>query len=343
MINLRYHIVSLVAVFLAVGIGIVMGTTVVDRVTVDALNRRLGTVERSVTGVREENRGLRDQVRVGTDFAAEARDYVLSGHLQGVPVLVVAVAGVDRAVVDTLRGAVTGSGAAMEGTVWFTPRMRLEREEDRRALGALNDSRVGTPVAPAPDVAPDDSAPSTTVMPTPSTTAPEASADDVRTSALRHFAEPGFLSALVTGGFAVYEPPPGAPVPLALEALPVGGTRFALVSGAGAEVGDEVLAIPLAQVLSEGGPRVVAVEAGADSPGGRGVFVGQLRADPVVGAKVSTVDNLESPMGQAAAVLAMEQLALPRLGHFGVGPGAQRLLPQPAPSLAPTTVPSAAP
>ena len=41
MINLRYHIVSLVAVFLALGMGIVMGSTVIDRVTVDALNNNL--------------------------------------------------------------------------------------------------------------------------------------------------------------------------------------------------------------------------------------------------------------------------------------------------------------
>ena len=37
MINLRYHVVSLVAVFLALGVGVLMGSTVIDRVTVDQL------------------------------------------------------------------------------------------------------------------------------------------------------------------------------------------------------------------------------------------------------------------------------------------------------------------
>jgi hypothetical protein len=32
-------------------------------------------------------------------------------------------------------------------------------------------------------------------------------------------------------------------------------------------------------------------------------------------------------MGQAATVLALADLSLARVGHFGVGPGAQRLLP----------------
>jgi hypothetical protein len=72
---------------------------------------------------------------------------------------------------------------------------------------------------------------------------------------------------------------------------------------------------------------MVAAEAGQDSPGGRGVFVGILRKDGNVAPRISTVDDLESPMGQAATVLALEELAGPRFGHFGVGPGADRLLP----------------
>ena len=71
----------------------------------------------------------------------------------------------------------------------------------------------------------------------------------------------------------------------------------------------------------------MAAEAGQDTDGGRGVFVGLVRRDATVNGKVSTVDNLESPMGQAAVVLALEELGESRVGHFGVGPGAQRLLP----------------
>ena len=62
--------------------------------------------------------------------------------------------------------------------------------------------------------------------------------------------------------------------------------------------------------------------------GGRAVFVGLLRND--ASARLSTVDNLESPMGQTATVLALEDLGVPRYGHYGVGPGAQRVLPAPA-------------
>jgi len=109
--------------------------------------------------------------------------------------------------------------------------------------------------------------------------------------------------------------------------IPVAGTRFVVASGAGAEVGDDLLALPLAQVLATAGAKAVAAEAGQDTDGGRAVFVGLIRGDATANGKVSTVDNLESPMGQAAVVLALEELGESRVGHFGVGPGAQRLLP----------------
>jgi len=327
LINLRYHIVSLVAVFLAVGIGIVMGTTVVDKVTVEALNRRLDTVERDVISARDENRQLADRVRLGSDYADQARDFVLDGQLGGVPVLVLAVTGVDRRGVDALGGALAGSGATVQGSVWFTPRMRLDNDADRRALAAL----VGPP-ATVPTTAGPETAPATTAAP---------SADDVRAAALRGVTTPGRLAALVAAGFAVYEAPGPGPstqgtrAVVELASIPLADTRYALVSGAGAEVGDDLLALPLAAALAEGAPRVVAVEAGQDAPGGRGVFVGLLRGDATLGPRLSTIDNVESSMGQAAAVLALEQLGLPRLGHFGVGPGAERLLPQPVPEPVP--------
>ncbi len=45
MINFRYHIVSLIAVFLALGIGLVLGTTFLDDATIDGLERQLDGLE----------------------------------------------------------------------------------------------------------------------------------------------------------------------------------------------------------------------------------------------------------------------------------------------------------
>ena len=305
MINLRYHVVSLVAVFLALGVGVVMGSTVIDRVTVDALEAQVRRVENSVKATQAENRRLDDQLRTVRDFADQARDRIAEGHLQGVTVLVVAVAGVDRKPVDGLRQALASSEATLAGTVWFTAKMRLDNEGDVRAMATALDLSADQP-------------------------------DVLRRQALLRVAaaleggsESNLLPTLLAAGFLAYEGPPDqATSPSsALASLPRGGVRVALVSGAGANVGDDQVATPLAQALGLSSARVVAAEAGQDSPGGRAVFVGLLRKDDVVGPRLSTVDNLESAMGQAATVLALDDLAVPRTGHYGVGPGAQRLLP----------------
>ena len=310
MINLRYHIVSLVAVFLALGLGIVMGSTVISRVTVDALNDRLDTVQRSQGAVREENGRLKGQVDHGQEFAVTTRDQLLRGHLRNVPVMIVAVAGVDRRPVDELRQALVGAQATLQGTVWFTPKMRLSSDGDVRALATALDLSVDRPevvrrLALAKVAAGRDS--------TASDTSP--------------------LSALQLAGFVTYEAPPLATstttlAPPTLASLPLANTRYLVVSGAGAVVGDDAVAVPLVQAYAQASGRVVAVESGVDTDGGRAVFVGLLRGDSLA-ARMSTVDNIESPMGQTAAVLALEDLGVPRFGHYGVGPGAQRVLPQP--------------
>lgn len=325
MINLRYHIVSLVAVFLALGMGIVMGSTVIDRVTVDALNNKLDDVRNSTNAIRDDNGRLKNQVQQGKDFAETTRDQLLRGHLKGVPVMVVAVAGIDRKPVDDLRAALVTAQASVEGTVWFTSKMRLAGDNDVRGMAEALQLVVDRP-------------------------------DVVRRQALARIlvardpsaAEPSPLASLSAAGFVTYDPPPAptttstSSVPPTLASLPLAGTRYIVVSGAGAEVSDDLVAVPFVQTASQpaaspssssGTPpsgRVVAAEAGQDTQGGRAVFVGLLRGDAVVTTRVSTVDNLESPMGQTAAILALEELAVPRLGHYGVGPGAQRILPAPA-------------
>ena len=45
MINLRYHIVSIVAVFLALGIGLALGSTFVDSILVNELKDQVDEFE----------------------------------------------------------------------------------------------------------------------------------------------------------------------------------------------------------------------------------------------------------------------------------------------------------
>jgi hypothetical protein len=63
MINLRYHIVSLTAVFLAIGIGLTLGSTFLDRATVDNLQGQLESLE---TRLQERDEQI-DELEQGRD------------------------------------------------------------------------------------------------------------------------------------------------------------------------------------------------------------------------------------------------------------------------------------
>ncbi len=139
MVNFRFHLVSLTAIFLALGIGIAVGATVVDRATVDFLERRLEGVEQRLDDTDTENDQLRRDLGTWSAFADQARDEAVAGRLEGVPVLVLAVQGIDRRPVDEFRQTLAAATASVQGTVWFTSKLRLEKDEDAAALADLTE------------------------------------------------------------------------------------------------------------------------------------------------------------------------------------------------------------
>jgi hypothetical protein len=315
MLNLRYHVVSLVAVFLALGIGVIMGATVIDRVTVDQLRNRLDSVEGSVRQTRKDNDRLAAQLHTWDRFVDQGRSALLSGQLQGVPVLLVGVDGIDRKSVGDLRGELLTAGASVEGTLWLKDKLNVHNQADANALAAA----LGVP-EDTPDVV-------------------RAAALSKLAGVLRGPGDPaGVIPALRQAGFVDYEAPPSATstsspaiTPPGPGAIPVPGTRTVIASGAGARLDDETMTMPFVTQLALDGVPIVAVEAGQDTPGGRDVFVGLVRDRAETASRVPTVDNLESFIGQAAAVLALRDVGRAPASHYGLGPGAQRLLPEPTP------------
>jgi hypothetical protein len=312
MLNLRYHVVSLVAVFLALGIGVVMGSTVIKGVTVDQLRKRQDSLEASVRNTRHDNDQLASQLRTWERFADQGRTQLLVGQLGNVPVLVVGVQGIDRKPVDALRSQLLVAGANLEGTIWLNDKLNLRSRSDADALATALAVPVDT-------------------------------ADILRATALSRLAtvlggagDPGgVIPALSQGGFVDYEAP-GLPPSSSTTAsppgpgvIPVAGTRTVVISGAGAHLDDDTTTMPFIVQLGLENAPVLAAEAGEDTPGGREVFVGLVRKNGLTAARVSTVDNLESFMGQAAGVLTVAELGRAPAGHYGVGPDAQRLVPEP--------------
>jgi hypothetical protein len=309
MVNFRFHVVSLTAVFLAIAIGIAVGATVVDRATVDALKSRLDAVERRVDRTDGENARLQHDLGTWARFADEAGAEAMAERLQDVPVLVIGVQGINREPVDELRGSLAAADARMQGTVWLTSRLRLDKAEDLSTLATILDTSQRSPDAI------------------------RRVAITRMVAALTGTESSSLLVALRNAAFVEYDPPEGRVVDLG--AVPMPGTLFVVTSAFEPDVPNDQLAVPLtAQLARVGGTRVLAVEAGVEAsgrrPAQRAVFVGPLRQDPAVTGLLSTVDNIEDFRGRFAAVYALRDLAKGKVGHFGVGPGVSGPVPQAA-------------
>jgi len=121
MINLRYHIVSIAAVFLALAIGLALGSTFVDSVLVSNLESRVdqlqadteSAIERqaSAEGALGEAEAERDAALASVEAAASVRfevedlvrPYLPQGRLSGTTTLIVAPESTDRDAVAAIR------------------------------------------------------------------------------------------------------------------------------------------------------------------------------------------------------------------------------------------------
>ena len=83
MIHFRYHVVSLTAVFLALAVGLVLGSTVLNGPMLDALNNQVNTLGRDNSQLREQVSFLEEEASREETFAAEAAPMLLADALTG--------------------------------------------------------------------------------------------------------------------------------------------------------------------------------------------------------------------------------------------------------------------
>jgi hypothetical protein len=346
-INLRYHIVSITAVFLALGIGLTLGSTFLDRVTVDTLKNQLDTVEAQVGETGAENERLSGRVDALEErddhLAEELPERLFDGHLETVPVLVVAARGTEESLVEATVATLSAAGAQVAGTWWLTDRWALDDEDEVGELATLLDLstddaarlrrngaiRVGELLDAAGQHPAEPAQP--TVDPSTGDEIPALPIDAL----VPDPAEPELIASLEEAGFLDYEPLVGSGDERVL--LPGASTRYVVVSGTRPDSGPQLFASALLdEMVADGAAPVVAAQGLGDLPEAgtpppeevrRTTFVGPLREGEVTRDRLSTVDDLDSASGLAALVLALEDLATLRTGHYGVAPGAARLLP----------------
>jgi copper transport outer membrane protein MctB len=283
-ISFRYHIVTVVAVFLALAIGLLAGSAFVQPELVDQLRVQTDRLRDDLRARDEALTELRAEVAALDGFAAATLPYLTSDRLIGTKVVVVSQEGVEDPVLGQAQRSLVESGA--EVIAVLSARNELA-SEDPETQGRLAEILQRT------DAAPDD---------LPSLA---AAAIAERLALGDPIGPPGedLLNELLSAGFLA---PVGTGVSeAALEQIGAPGQVVVVLGGGSVEepiLPLEEFGVPLVRSLAS---LEVPVAAGESSttlvP-----FVGLIReggTDAIV-----TVDDLDLSMGGAALVLGLETL-----------------------------------
>ncbi|MFI7606067.1 copper transporter [Micromonospora sp. NPDC049366] len=310
MINFRYHVVSLTAVFLALAIGLVVGTAALNGPVADSL-------EGQVTGLRKDNQhwrqtvdNLEKQLESEEGFAAEMAQVFLPGKLAGRRVLVVSLP-TGREHTEGVIKMLQLAGADITGRVDLQDKFINPDNNNNLlelAVTAARPTSAQTTGLPGNGHGVETSSAllASVLLDRAQGMAPVSEAD--RRSIVAAYTNAGYLTTedRVTGP--------------AESVVVISGQPY--VDKDSAKKDESV--VKIAEQFDRTGAIVVG---GNGSAGGNLVAI--VRGDPVLSQSISTVDNANTIQGQLVTTLALvQQLTEKKAGQYGVGDNAASLLPK---------------
>jgi hypothetical protein len=307
-IDFRYHLVSIVSIFLALAVGIVLGA--------GPLKEDLGnTLTSEVKNLRQDKATLRSQLdlaerggKARDDFTTASNRSLLASRLADTTVSVIVLPGADSGLVKSTTETLTGAGATIGSTIsvqdaWVDP----DKATLRSTLAQQLAGQVGVPVDQSADLV--DTVLARSVLTKAGSGAPGATAA---------------LEGLRTGELVKYS---SDTVTRATVAVVVAGP----VSGSdAAERTDRATALArLAGAMDSAGAGAVLVTS-STAPGTTGVasVVTTVRDDKDLPDTLSTVDDGELPMGQASVVFGLLEQEAGKSGQYGLASDASAAFPQ---------------
>lgn len=317
MIDFRYHLVSIISVFLALAVGIVLGAGPLQANLGDQLNDQ-------VAALRTEKQALNDKLTVSgklvdasDEYASAVQQRVVRGRLTGHRVVVIVMPSADGTMVSNLETVVPQSGAALTATVtlsqdWFDPGQAADRAQAARAAAAalgLGSTASGDSLLTQ--------VLSYLTVSTSSTSASGATGTSAQRSAA--------LKVLVDANLLDSTAADLAPSDLAIVVSSDYAGTDAVVSARSDAVRSLVTALAGASraTVVAGGETVAAAGQAVTSNA-----VQAVREKSDTAQLVSTVDHARAGDGPATVVLAVEDALDEKIGHYGVAAGATDKVPR---------------
>jgi len=311
-IDFRYHLVSLIAVFLAVALGIVIGTTALNEPILADIENQVADLEQDKRDLEDRTQQLQVQVDTAEAFETAVAPVLVDGTLAGRTVLLVSTnEDVPPETVEEVTALIGEAGGSVSGAISLRPEY-----SDPSTAASLQSYATGGGLPAGIELPATDDAGQLiagllgqVLMTSPTGGATDASA----------------ISSVLSGLTALDV--------LSQDSDTVSPADYAVVLTAGAFSGDDAAernetVVELVSALDAAGSG--AVVAGDTASAGENGLVGVIRSDPTVSAAISTVDNVGTAAGQISTILALGSEGEGTSGKYGTGEDTQPVPPVPA-------------
>jgi outer membrane murein-binding lipoprotein Lpp len=305
-ISLRQHVVSLAAVFLALAVGVVLGSGVLSDTLLSGLRDDKKDLQSQINDLTDQKNALNERLGAADDFNAQMSGRIVHDTLTDKSVVLIRTPDADNDDVAAVGRILGQAGAKLSGSVTLTQQfVDANNAEKLRSV-------VNSPILPAGTQL------NTALVDQGSQAGdllgitllidrnPDAPAVD-------NVARQTVLAALRDTGF------------ITLDGESVGSADTALIV-TGGPLGDgggnqgATVARFAAAMAPHGSGTVLAGRAGSATGTGA---VAVTRSDPGLASTVTTVDDIDAESGRITAVLALGDLVAGRpVGQYGVGQGA---------------------
>jgi outer membrane murein-binding lipoprotein Lpp len=306
MISLRSHAISLAAVFLALAIGVALGSGLLSNTVLSGLRDDKHELQNQINTLTDDKNALNEKLSAAGEFDAQMSPRILGDNLKDRSVVLFRTPDAADNDVDALVRLVGTAGGTVTGTVALTQEF-VDANSAEKLLSVVN-----SPIVPAGKQ-----------LSTASVDQGSQAGDllgiallinrDPKVAAVDDTQRDTVLAALRDTGFITYG------------SQHIGAANTALIVSGG-DLGDgagnrgSTVARFAAGMAPHGSGTVLA---GRDGSASGTAAVAVVRSDSALAGAVSTVDDIDSESGKITSVLAMSDVingAKP--GQYGIGQGA---------------------
>lgn len=306
MINFRYHIVSLAAVFLALAIGVVLGASVLGQGLNQQILAQAEADRQSLAQLREESLEQQALTRYRDAYAEQVGSQLVQGRLAGQTVAVVALPQAPQSTVDAIATAVDQAGGTVTNTVTMNDKAFDAKTADD--LTTVLGQFAGEVSVPADDPLP---ARFGATLGRAMVAAQPLARDDVATDILTRLQQGRYIDAAETQA-------PRATL------LVVVGTAL----NPKQPVSTDLLGAHVQAVVALDEQTSGTVVAGPNSTGVAGTDLAAVRSTAAAARAVSSVDVADLPSGITTVLLCLVEEQQGRNGHYGAASSADAPAPR---------------